>query len=621
MKIKKLKINQFRGLKDLEFDLQEINVFSGKNELGKTSVIDSVLWVLTGETLVYGKQDSDNRNEHNLKDVVNVIVEFENGLVLERKYYDVWKEDLEGNLRFSRVENQFYINGAKYKQQEYFDFIKEMLGLKTIIKPKEINLLRALVDYNYLGTIDYKITREFYENLLGLQSDLELLSQDKYMLISADMQALRYDMAKCKSKYETALKENSKEIQTTESIVVMKNNSIDEKEVANYNRYIEERMNLLKENIYDQEEYIKKKQELDKIVLDIQNAEKNLLEQINHANELQNKQINKGNELKNEILRLEKEIENGSDKIDFLRNNTIPHYEKLKQLENEKEFPVVECPHCHKSLNDFEKSNFERMKKDTLYRFEKEIDKTRNTINEITKNITQANERLKQLENEFNEAEKNYNENTQKIHELNLEKENNAVVNELNDKKVVLENELNLFINNYNNNKLQRITELDNAINESAVHVKNKNDLEIYNNALKQLKNSRAKLETQKDLVMEFKREKIQMLKENTSKVFPNIEIELIEVNENTENTKDVCYAKFKDVKYAGMNDGNKILLGITIIENIRKALGLKNLPIIFDKFADVDNTNQRKILDVTSCQILTTSVTEDDTITIKGVK
>ena len=91
------------------------------------------------------------------------------------------------------------------------------------------------------------------------------------------------------------------------------------------------------------------------------------------------------------------------------------------------------------------------------------------------------------------------------------------------------------------------------------------------------------------------------MLKENTSKVFPNIEIELIEVNENTESTKDVCYAKFKDVKYSGMNDGNKKLLGITIIENIRTALGLKELPIVFDKFADIDTTNLQKILNTTN--------------------
>ena len=67
MKIENLKIESFRGLKDLEFNFKDgLNLFSGSNGIGKSTVIDAIMWVLCDETLVYGKQSADNRNQNNL---------------------------------------------------------------------------------------------------------------------------------------------------------------------------------------------------------------------------------------------------------------------------------------------------------------------------------------------------------------------------------------------------------------------------------------------------------------------------------------------------------------------------------------------------------------------------
>ena len=111
MRIKKLIINSFRGLENVEFEFNEkLNVFSGDNRLGKSTIIDSAMWVLCDETLVTGKQDSDNRNMLDLKKALNVILEMDNGVILERKYRDIWVEDKDGILKYSRTDNQFYIN-------------------------------------------------------------------------------------------------------------------------------------------------------------------------------------------------------------------------------------------------------------------------------------------------------------------------------------------------------------------------------------------------------------------------------------------------------------------------------------------------------------------------------
>ena len=52
-------------------------------------------------------------------------------------------------------------------------------------------------------------------------------------------------------------------------------------------------------------------------------------------------------------------------------------------------------------------------------------------------------------------------------------------------------------------------------------------------------------------------------------------------------------------------------------IENIKQKLQLENLPIIFDKLADVDHEMLQKISDITKSQIFTTKVGEEEEITL----
>ena len=92
-----------------------------------------------------------------------------------------------------------------------------------------------------------------------------------------------------------------------------------------------------------------------------------------------------------------------------------------------------------------------------------------------------------------------------------------------------------------------------------------------------------------------------------------------MEVNVNTGAMKEVCYAKLKDVEYKGINDGHRKLVGIIIIEDIKKALGIDDLPIIFDKRADVDNDMLETIKKTTNAQIITTEVSDNETIINKG--
>ena len=204
MKIENLKIENFRGLKDLEFNFKDgLNLFSGSNGIGKSTVIDAIMWVLCDETLVYGKQSADNRNQNNLRDIIKVSLKLDNGLELERTYYDKYKEDLEGNLRYDKLVNEFKINGAKYGSKEYFDYIKyNIIKLdRNVIIPKDYNLIRSLMDYNYFGSIDYKISRALLEKVLNLKTDEEIVNEEQYAPIKTDMQLLKFEIQKKKHQF------------------------------------------------------------------------------------------------------------------------------------------------------------------------------------------------------------------------------------------------------------------------------------------------------------------------------------------------------------------------------------------------------------------------------------
>lgn len=472
MKVKKIKINNFRGLKDLEVNLFDFNNFNGKNGIGKSTIIDSVMWCLCGETLVYGKQDSDNRNSNSIRDIINVVltIDFDGTeTTLERKYYDNWVIDKEGKEKFSEVKNLFFINGAKYKKDEYFDFIKNIVSVPNNIKfPKDFNLLRCLMDYNYYSSIDYKISRKFTEELLTLKPDEEILNEERFALIRGDMQIANYDFAKCLNKYANTKKE-------TEVLINDKTSLLN-----NYKAKLEKLREQVKEEI-----------------------EKNF--------DFEPKTTLISKRLEENRLIIQNLVENQKKGLFELQN-----YEELIQYSLNEKKDINKCPYCGEVLNKEELELKER---------------------------------------------KNNQDNIEiiKLKEQELEKQ------------------------------------------------------------IKELKTIVFNCELKKDLVQEFKQTKLALIKNSTYEVFPQLDFEILEVNENTGAVKEVCYAKLKGVEFKGINDGHRKLVGILIIEDIKKALGIADLPIIFDKRADIDDNMLAEIRKITNAQLITTSVSNDNEIINKG--
>ena len=162
MRLKKIDIAKFRNLSNVHFEIpdgKKAVVFSGYNGIGKTTVIDVVMFVLCDETIVYGKENSDNLDKNNRRETLEVSCLFvkDNGeeLELKRVYYPKFAKTGE----FSSYANEFYINGAEYKSKQYFArLLNDELGVKLDNDPdvSSFNTLRSIIDYNYLSLFPFK---------------------------------------------------------------------------------------------------------------------------------------------------------------------------------------------------------------------------------------------------------------------------------------------------------------------------------------------------------------------------------------------------------------------------------------------------------------------------------
>lgn len=621
MKIKKITINSFRGIKNVEFELNEkLNVFTGANGIGKSTIIDSVMWVLANETLVYGLQDSDNRNFKDLKEPIHVLLELDNGVVLERKYADIWKENNDGDLVYSRTENQLRINGAKYTVKEYEEYIRDnIIKLDRNIKlPKGYNIVRSLMDYNYFGIIDYKIARKFIEQVLNLKSDDDILNEEQFRDIKTDMQIFKYEIPKCMSKYRDEISKLDSSIENTQETLRENEKQYTQENLDKYNELFEERTKLLNSNYYHTQEYFELQSKIDNNNKEINEIEISINEEIN---ELQNQvqDLNtKANYLLYDISKYQSEI----SKLERNINNAnveIEESQRLLEQTKEQKFNENNCPKCGYVLNESELRKQQEQKQERITFLNSNIDKYTQILSALNDDLEKAKNELELKKQEHSSKQEEFNSLQAKIREIQNTKANNNKIQTLTEANNEIRNQILEQLQASENERMKNIDELSNKLSELSNVKYLGQTIEKLKSDLKQQKQLKALAENKLLLVKEFKELKLNMIKDNSNKVFPNLDLEIIEVNENTGVMKEVCYVQLKNVEYKGINDGHKKLVGIMVIECIKKALNLSDLPIVFDKKADVDNDILQSIFNVTNCQILTTQVSDDREIKLLG--
>lgn len=632
MKLKRLEIKNFRNIKDLKLDFNEkTNSVCGKNGIGKTTIIDAIMWLLCDETFVYGKQNEDNKNKSNPKAVIELKGVFEKDnkkeLTLERTYYEKWKDD-----EFEKNENLYKINGTKYKNNEYFERLRNEIGINYNTKVKGFNLLRCLIDSNYLDSIDYKIARKFIEERLELTSDEEIANLEQFNLIKDVLYDNNYDIEKVKSFFTNGKKETENEINKLENEIDL----IESLRIDNDKELLEEKANkykeLLDENGTKKQEIIETtNKELNDIELQIEELQKDYLKQLSEYDNQIKTCINNGNKLKGDIENyqtqitiLNKEQESDNYTIKLLQDNIDKDLE-LYNKTNESQFVETKCPECGFVLNQNEKETFESQKQETIKLLDEKIKNGKEHLEKFEKVKEKRIAQIKEYEDSIKKTQKQFDKEKGAYSKINEEKQqfmdnySNEDIKVLDQKSNEIKEQsdkelqdLQVALIEIHNEYSSELNKLQESVDKEQL-VDNKYDL------LKEKKRTKARYELLLDNLEKFKQYKFKLTRENTKKVFPNIEFEMLEISV-TGAIQECCHARYNNVEYAGLNNGNKYLIGVELIEDIKKALNVtEDLPIIFDRKADIDETNYGKLLDLTKAQIINTLVNNENEITIKG--
>ncbi|AXU32556.1 TPA: DUF2813 domain-containing protein [Clostridioides difficile] len=644
--LKSLNIENFKGIKELRIDFNNITNVFGENATGKTSIFDAFTWVMfdkdSKNRSVFEIKPLDKQNKviRGLVTTVTAVLEVNNKEIkLTKKYEEKWtRKRGESEATFTKNETTYMINDTPIKKSEYVKEIAE------IANEEQFKLLTN--PYFFSNELNWKKGRELILNVCGDITTEQIIESNK-------------DLTLLITEFE---KENNidKIIKNRKAI---KNNLSKEKEE------IPVRVNECNKSMYDidfeeiEAQLKAKKADLEAIedmLLSGTKANEQILKDTEKVFELQQERLKithlateRGNKKRNELINEKEKLKHN---VQMLRNNLIYSEEKRKTKENSRDKLVeetnnlrnewskksqetldlstiqTECPTCKRPL---EVHDIEAKKQEMLDNFNLNKAKELKGIGVLGKSkgeeVEKLNIEIEQLQLDEKEALKEIQEKTVLIDKIKkeLESTKSTEVYSLDEENRLVEidaeiKELEEKINNKDDNK--NIDELKENKKKLAVEIELLNKELAKRDINKELLDRKEQLlNKEKELGIElahqekilnlcelFIKTKVSLLESNISSKFKNVTFKLFkeQINGGIEET---CEALINGVPFSNANTAGQINGGLDIINTLSKHFEIK-MPIFVDNRESVNT-----LIDIDS-QIINLVVSNDNPLKIEGV-
>ncbi|WP_295281989.1 AAA family ATPase [Veillonella sp.] len=181
MKLLKLKLQKFKGIKELDVNIDGENIaILGDNATGKTTIADAFSWLLFGKDskgrAKFGIKTLDSAGNviHNLEHGVYAMLEIDGDTVeLERVYKEKWtKKRGTATATFSGHIVDFFVNNVPKKEKEYTKFIESII---------DENMFKLLTSTNYFNEVlNWADRRKMLITAFGDVEDADVLKNSKY---------------------------------------------------------------------------------------------------------------------------------------------------------------------------------------------------------------------------------------------------------------------------------------------------------------------------------------------------------------------------------------------------------------------------------------------------------
>lgn len=180
MKIKEMKLNNFRGIKELaiSFDGKNAAIF-GANGTGKTTVANAFCWLLTGKSVTGEKNFSPKtvgmkKAEHSAE-AVFVSDDGATTVSLKKVFKEKWKKPRGQEAVLAGHETILYVNNLKVKDSKYQDAIERLLpGVENLEALTIAGHFTEELSVKERRNVLFQLFNGSIENLIDLPEFMEL---------------------------------------------------------------------------------------------------------------------------------------------------------------------------------------------------------------------------------------------------------------------------------------------------------------------------------------------------------------------------------------------------------------------------------------------------------------
>lgn len=609
MKLLKLSLTNFKSIRQSSFEFDgENKIIFGDNATGKTTVFDSMCWLLFGK-------DSLDRSDFEIKTLVNgepihkvnheVEGEFSNDdgtqFTLKRVYREKYSNPRGGDTKLTGHTTDYFINDVPVKEKEYKAYINNLISddvFKLITNPLYFNEQYSWQNRRKLllemcGNVDDETVIRNHGELRKLLSILNGRTVEEQKKIVAakktvinkelDMIPVRIDEAirnkpevqsdknKLKADIETF---NAGINQLEEEAAVIKN-GLKETEVKSkirdIKRTIDERRNQVLSD-YDKEK------------TRLRGEYEFSLKQLKAIEQERDRLVDHNYETGKNIERENKRIEKLKEEFNAF---------------NTQEFDDVNCPTCGQPYpydkRESLKEAFNMQKATNLEEWQKLIDSAENMKRSYIEQEEIVAVKIDGLTNQVEEQQQDY-ERKFKAYE-NLEQpdiDEDSIYMDLQAQLFLLESELDDTDTTNSYEAINKDIDEMKAKRTQLVDELNKHELiETIDERVKELERKQQQLANDKNeldeamfLMDEFIKAKVDMLEQSINSHFEYARFKMFNVLVNG-NIEECCETTYKGVSYRSMNNAARMNVGLDIINALTKYFKV-DAPVFIDNAESV---------------------------------
>ncbi|NFI95411.1 DUF2813 domain-containing protein [Clostridium botulinum] len=632
IKLKKLELKNFKGIKELTVTFGTVTTILGENGTGKSTIFDGFNWLLFGKDS-HDKKDFEIQTLDGNNDVIHGLEHYVTGYLdidgtektFKRTYKEKWQKTRgSAEKELKGCTTDYEIDDIPVKQKEYQAAISELV---------DENLFKMITNPLYFSSLNWTKQREILLDIIGDISEENVINYNKDL---APLKKLLTDgIDNFNKRTKASISKLKDKVKSIPYRIDECNNSIVEIDFSKLEikkSYIQSKINIIDEEIADaskvNEEKLKLQDELYKLK---EERSKKLQEALKSANKPLDDIQNNINQVRNNAQDLAYKIQDSERD----RERTLKYIESMKEdlehqklkkqellnkyhTEDDKKFEfdtlLTCCPTCGR---EYETDKIEEIKANAENRFNEQKSNMLSSITVKGKTIAAD---IKSLETKIQSNEKELEEIKSKIvdlegrkfvldqnlEELEYQKQKIDCVepivggeDELQIKIDGLQAQINDFksadnslLKNEKRGLQEELEDITKTLGKKDTNAELKKRMEELNQEEKDLQIKIAELEGQQYLGEEFIRTKVELLEDSINKKFKGaVTFKLFNQQVNG-GLAETCEALINGVPFSNANTASQINAGLSIINTLCEHYNI-SAPVFIDNAEAINEINK----------------------------